>query len=152
MEIFRQVGELLLFSVPTIICLLVVWWTYRVLVHTRLQQVLAERHARTEGAIQQAKAAIASAEQRTAEYEQKLREARAQIYAVQESYRNRVMQRRAEAIAEARKQSDEMIRGARRQVEQEMLSAKTGLQKQAETLADQIIQSILRPALAAGER
>lgn len=152
MEIFRQVGELLLFSIPTIICLLVVWWTYRVLVHTRLQQVLAERHARTEGAIQQAKAAIASAEQRTAEYEQKLREARAQIYAVQESYRNRVMQRRAEAIAEARKQSDEMIRGARRQVEQEMLAAKTGLQKQAETLADQIIQSILRPALAAGER
>jgi F-type H+-transporting ATPase subunit b len=152
MEIFRQVGELLLFSIPTILCLLVVWWTYRVLVHTKLQQVLAERHARTEGAIQQAKAAIASAEQRTAEYEQKLREARAQIYAVQESYRNRVMQRRAEAIAEARKQSDEMIRGARRQVEQEMLAAKTGLQKQAETLADQIIQSILRPALAAGER
>jgi F-type H+-transporting ATPase subunit b len=152
MEIFRQVGELLLFSIPTIICLLVVWWTYRVLVHSKLQQVLAERHARTEGAIQQAKAAIASAEQRTAEYEQKLREARAQIYAVQESYRNRVMQRRAEAIAEARKQSDEMIKGARRQVEQEMLAAKTGLQKQAETLADQIIQSILRPALAAGER
>jgi len=94
MEIFRQVGELLLFSVPTIICLLVVWWAYRVLVHNKLQQVLAERHARTEGAIQQAKAAIASAEQRTAEYEQKLREARAQIYAVQESYRNRAMQRR----------------------------------------------------------
>jgi F-type H+-transporting ATPase subunit b len=152
MEIFRQVGELLLFSIPTIICLLVVWWTYRVLVHNKLQQVLAERHARTEGAIQQAKAAIASAEQRTAEYEQKLREARAQIYAVQESYRNRIMQRRAEAIAETRKQSDEMIKSARREVEQEKMTAKAGLQKQAEILADQIIESILRPALAAGER
>ncbi len=152
MEIFRQVGELLLFSIPTIICLLVVWWTYRVLVHNKLQQVLAERHARTEGAIQQAKAAIASAEQRTAEYEQKLREARAQIYAVQESYRNRIMQRRAEAIAETRKQSDEMIKSARREVEQEKMTAEAGLQKQAEILADQIIESILRPALAAGER
>jgi F-type H+-transporting ATPase subunit b len=152
MEIFRQVGELLLFSIPTIICLLVVWWAYRVLVHGKLQQVLAERHARTEGAIQQAKVAIASAEQRTAEYEQKLREARAQIYAVQESYRNKIMQQRTEAIAETRKQSDEMIKNARRQVEQEMAAAKAGLQKQAETLADQIIESILRPALAAGER
>jgi F-type H+-transporting ATPase subunit b len=152
MEIFRQVGELLLFSIPTIICLLVVWWTYRVLVHNKLQQVMAERHARTEGAIQQAKAAIASAEQRTAEYEQKLREARAQIYAVQESYRNRIMQRRAEAIAETRKQSDEMIKSARREVEQEKMTAEAGLQKQAEILADQIIESILRPALAAGER
>lgn len=152
MEIFRQVGELLLFSIPTIICLLVVWWAYRVLVYNKLQQILAERHARTEGAIQQAKAAIVSAEQRTAEYEQKLREARAQIYAVQENYRNRIMQRRAEAIAEARKHSDEMIKNARHQVEQEKLSAQSGLQKQAETLADQIIESILRPALAAGER
>jgi F-type H+-transporting ATPase subunit b len=152
MEIFRQVGELLLFSIPTIICLLVVWWTYRVLVHNKLQQVLAERHARTEGAIQQARAAIASAEQRTAEYEQKLREARAQIYVVQESYRNRIMQRRAEAIAETRKQSDEMIKSARREVEQEKMTAEAGLQKQAEILADQIIESILRPALAAGER
>ena len=152
MEIFRQIGELLLFSIPTIIFLLVVWWAYRVLVHNKLQQVLAERHARTEGAIQQAKTAIASAEQRTAEYEQKLREARAQIYAVQESYRNRIMQRRAEAIAQTRKQSDEMIKNARAAVEQEKLTAEAGLQKQAETLADQIIESILRPALAAGER
>jgi F-type H+-transporting ATPase subunit b len=152
MEIFRQVGELLLFSIPTIICLLVVWWAYRVLVYNKLQQVLAERHARTEGAIQQARAAIASAEQRTAEYEQKLREARAQIYAVQESYRNRMMQRRAEAIAQTRNESDEMIKSARGEVEQEKITAEAGLQKQAEMLADQIIESILRPALAAGER
>jgi F0F1-type ATP synthase membrane subunit b/b' len=62
------------------------------------------------------------------------------------------MQQRTEAIAETRKQSDEMIKNARRQVEQEMAGAKAGLQKQAETLADQIIESILRPALAAGER
>jgi F-type H+-transporting ATPase subunit b len=150
MGIFRQVGELLLFSVPTIICLLVVWWTYRVLVHSKLQQILAERHARTEGAIQQAKAAIASAEERTAEYEQKLRQARAQIYATQESYRSRMMEQRAGAVAETRRQAGEMVKNARAALEQDMAAAKAGLQKQAETLADQIIQSILRPASAAG--
>jgi len=152
MEILKQVGELLLSSIPTIICLLVVWGAYDVLVHKRLKQVLAERHARTEGAIQQAHEAIASAEKRTAEYEQKLREARAQVYTTQESYRNRLMEKRAAALAEIHRQADEMVKKARAAVEQDLVGAKSGLQKQAEVLADQIIQSILRPAAAAGGR
>lgn len=151
MEIITQVGELLLYSIPSIICLLVVWGSYRVLVHGKLQKVLAERHARTEGAVAQARQAIASAEQRIAEYEQKLRDARTQIYAAQESYRKRIMDRRAEMLAEARQQSDEMVKKARAAVEQETVTVKAGLQQQAEALADQIIQSILRPAVAAGE-
>jgi F-type H+-transporting ATPase subunit b len=152
MDIVKQVGELLLSSIPTIICLLVVWGAYRLLVHSKLQQILAERHARTEGAIQQAQAAISEAERRTAEYEQKLRDARAQVYAAQESYRNKIMEQRAAALAQARKQSEEMIKSARAAVEQDMVTAKAGLQKQVEVLADQIIQSILRPAAAAGGR
>lgn len=152
MEIVKQVGELLLSSIPTMICLLVVWGAYRLLVHGRLQQILAERHARTEGAIQQAQAAISEAERRTAEYEQRLREARAQVYATQESYRNKMMEQRTAALAEARKQSDEMIKSARAAIEQDMVAAKAGLQKQVEILADQIIRSILKPALAVGGR
>jgi F-type H+-transporting ATPase subunit b len=152
MEILKQVGELLLSSIPTVICLLVVWVAYRVLVHNRLQQVLAERHARTEGAIQQAQAAIATAEERTANYEKKLREARAQLYATLESYRNKVMEQRAQALAEARRQSDEKVKNARAALEQDVASAKGGLHKQVEALADQIIASILKPATAAGRR
>lgn len=150
MGIFRQVGELLLFSVPTIICLLVVWGAYRVLVYNKLKQVLAERHARTEGAVEQAKAAIASAEERTAEYERKLREARTQIYAAQENSRNRMIEQRSDALAEARRQAEKMIKDARTSLDQDIAAAKAGLQKQAETLADQIVQSVLRPASAVG--
>jgi F-type H+-transporting ATPase subunit b len=152
MEIVKQVGELLLSSIPTIICLLVVWGAYRLLVHSKMQKILAERHARTEGAIQQAQAAISEAERRTAAYEQQLREARTQVYAAQESYRNKIMEQRAAALAQARKQADEMIKSARAAVQQDMVAAKAGLQKQVEVLADQIIESILRPALAAGGR
>ena len=47
------------------------------MVHNPLRQVLAKRHALTEGAVEQARKEIANAEARTAEYEQKLREARA---------------------------------------------------------------------------
>lgn len=154
-EQLKQVGELLLSSIPTIICLLVVWMAYRFLVHPRLSQVLAERHARTEGAIQQAQADIASAEKRVAEYEQKLREARAQIFAVQEKARNRVMEQRNNALAQARKQAEDTAKAARSDMEQETAATKATLQKQADALADEIIRMVLKPgaaSVAAGGR
>jgi F-type H+-transporting ATPase subunit b len=151
-ETLRQIGELLLSSIPTILCLLVVWTAYRFLVHNPLHQVLAKRYALTEGAVEQARKEIASAEARTAEYEQKLRQARAQIFNTQESYRKHVMDERAKAIAEARRQAEQMIKSARQTVQQEMEAAKTGLEKQADTLADQVIQTVLRPAAGVGSR
>jgi F-type H+-transporting ATPase subunit b len=151
-ETLRQIGELLLSSIPTILCLLVVWTAYRFMVHIPLHRVLAKRHALTEGAVEQARKEIASAEARTAEYEQKLREARAQIFKTQESYRKHVMDERARAIAEARKQAEQMIKSARQTVQREVEVAKAGLDKQADVLADQVIQSVLKPAAAVGSR
>jgi F-type H+-transporting ATPase subunit b len=151
-ETLRQIGELLLSSIPTILCLLVVWTAYRFIVHIPLHQVLAKRHALTEGAVEQARKEIASAEARTAEYEQKLREARAQIFKTQESYRKHVMDERARAITEARKQAEQMIKSARQTVQQEVEVAKAGLDKQADVLADQVIQTVLKPAGAVGSR
>ena len=151
-ETLRQIGELLLNSIPTIVCLLVLWTAYTFMVHAPLRQVLAKRRALTEGAVEQARKEIASAEARTAEYEQKLREARAQIFRTQESYNKRVMDERAKALAEARKQADQMIKSARQTVQQEVEAAKAGLDKQADTLADQVIQTVLRPAAGVGSR
>jgi F-type H+-transporting ATPase subunit b len=151
-ETLRQIGELLFNSIPTIVCLLVLWTAYSFLVHGPLRQVLAKRHALTEGAVEQARREIASAEARTAEYEQKLREARVQIFKTQESYSKRVMEERARALAEARKQADQMIKSARQTVLQEVEAAKAGLDKQADTLADQVIQTVLRPTAGAGRR
>jgi F-type H+-transporting ATPase subunit b len=151
-QTLRQLGELLLSSVPTIICLLVVWGAYRLLVSRPLAKVLEQRHAMTEGAIEQARAEIASAEARTAEYEQKVREARAQIYKIQEASRRQVIEQRSAALAESRKQAEEMVKRARAATAEDVAAAKAGLQKQAETLADEIIESILKPAAAAGGR
>jgi F-type H+-transporting ATPase subunit b len=150
MEILQQLGELLLSSIPAIIGLLIVWAGYRVIVYAPLQRVLAERQARTEGAIRQAQAEIASAEARTAEYEQRVREARRQIYITQEAHSRRILQEREAALADARKQADAKIRDARMAIEKEVVAAKTSLQQQAETMADEIIESVLRPAAVAG--
>lgn len=148
METLRQLGELLLTSIPAIISLLIVWSAYQSLVYRRLHQVLAERHTLTEGAVQSAHAQIASAEKRTAEYEQKMREARSQVYKTQEAQHRQIVEHRSSALAEARKHADEMLNRARAVTVQELEVAKATLQKQAEALADEIIDSILRPAAA----
>src|ERR1700744_6588061 len=105
--ILRQIGELLVNSIPTIISVLIVWVGYRYILHGKLQQVLEQRHALTQGAIQRAQEEIAKAEKRTAEYEQRVREARAEIYKVQQANRQQVREARNAALAEARRQAGE---------------------------------------------
>jgi F-type H+-transporting ATPase subunit b len=152
MDTLNKLGELLLNSIPTIICLLIVWIAYHQIVQKKLQRVLNERHQRTEGAIQEAQAQIAKAEARTAEYEQRLREARSHIYRTQEARRRSIMERRGAALAEARTQADEMVKRAHQDLEREVSAARAKLQQQAETLAQQIIDSILKPMAAIGGR
>ena len=68
-----QLGGLLLGSVPTIIFIVLLYLhLYVAVVHKPLVAVLAERRSRTEGAVEKARADIAKAEARTAEYEQRL--------------------------------------------------------------------------------
>jgi F-type H+-transporting ATPase subunit b len=145
-ETLRQVGELLISSIPTIIGLLIVWTAYRFLVHGPLQRVLAERHALTQGAIEHAKAEIATAEARTAEYEQRVREARSHIYKAQEANRLRVMEERNHALAEARRQAGETVKNARADLGKDVVAAKAVLQQQAEALADRVIARVLGTA------
>ena len=78
-EILGQLGGLLLGSVPTVVFIVLLYFIYTVVVHKPLVAVLAERRSRTEGAVEKARADIAKAEARTAEYEQRLREARLTI-------------------------------------------------------------------------
>jgi len=150
--ILRQIGELLVNSIPTIISVLILWMAYRFIVHGKLRQVLAERHALTEGAIERAQQEIATAEKRTAEYEQRVREARSQIFKTQQANRQRVMEERNTALAESRQRAGEMVKKARAVLEAETAGAKSALEQQANVLADQVIASVLKPAAAAGGR
>lgn len=142
-QTLQQLGELLLSSIPAIFGLLIVWAAYRRIVYTRLQQVLAEREALTTGAIREAQEEIASAEERTAEYERRVREARAQIFKVQEEHSRRTIEERAGALADARKQAEIMVKEARANMEKDIIAAKSSLQQQSDTLANRIIETVL---------
>lgn len=148
--ILRQIGELLVNSIPTIISVLILWTAYTFLVHNKLRQVLAQRHALTEGAMERAQQEIATAEKRTAEYEQRVRDARTQMYKAQQANRQRVMDQRNAALAESRKSAGEMVKKARAVLEKDTVGAEAELAQQANVLADQVIATVLKPATAGG--
>lgn len=144
--ILKQLGDLLFGAIPTIVLLLTLYGLYHVLLHKPLQRVLDERHARTEGAVQKARADIAAAEAKTAEYEQKLRDARTAIYKAQEERRKIADQARANAVAEARTKAEAKVAEARKGIAAEAEQAQISLRVEAERLANEIVSALLRPA------
>ena len=142
----KQVGELLLDAVPTVVLLLLLYAIYQNVVRKPLERILKERRDRTEGAALKARADVAAAESRTLEYEEKLREARLAVFKAQEARRQRAQQMRSEAMAEARAKAQEQIRQAKAGIEQDMAAARVGLQAETERLATEIIRTILKPA------
>jgi F-type H+-transporting ATPase subunit b len=145
----KQVGELLLDAVPTVVLLLLLYAIYQNVVRKPLERTLKERRDRTEGAALKARADVAAAEARTQEYEEKLREARLAVFKAQEARRQRAQQVRSEAMAEARAKAQEQIRQAKAAIEQDMAAARVGLQAESQRLATDIIRTILKPAGAA---
>jgi F-type H+-transporting ATPase subunit b len=148
-ETLRQLGGLLLGSVPTIVLFLVTYISYRLIVHGKLESVLQERYQRTEGAIEKARADVAAAEAKTGEYEQRLREARVAIFKAQEARRQKALAARAAAIAQARERAQQQVAQARESVYLELEAAKRQLLPQSERLASAVIRMILKPVAVA---
>jgi F-type H+-transporting ATPase subunit b len=148
-ETLRQLGELLLGAVPTIILLAILSGLYSAIVHKPLQRVLADRRSKTEGAVEKAHADIAAAEARTSEYEQRLREARAAVFRSQEARRKTALDARTAALNEARSKAQEQVQAAKAAIEKDRDAAREGLQAEAQSLATEIMRRVLAPAGAA---
>jgi F-type H+-transporting ATPase subunit b len=119
---------------------------YTVIVHRPLKRVLEERHSKTEGAVEKSKADIAAAEARTAEYEQRLREARATVFRAQEAKRQAAVQARADAVNVARSKAQAQVQAAKADIEKDRAAAEQGLQAEAAALAQEIVRRVLQPA------
>jgi len=149
-ETLRQVGELLLGSVPTILFMVLLWGAYTILVHKPLCRVLEDRRNKTEGAVERARADIAAAEARTAEYEERLREARMAVFRSQEARRQQTLQMRTAMAAAARAKAQAQMEQARAAIEQDKRAAQEGLQRVSGELASEIVRAVLQPAGGGG--
>jgi len=145
-ETLRQLGGLLLGAIPTIVFMVLLYAIYSLVVHRPLVKILAERRSKTEGAVEKARADIAASEARTAEYEQKLREARLAVFKNQEARRQQALQSKAAALAQARERAQAQVEQARAGIEKDRQAAQGALQAESSKLAAEIIRTVLQPA------
>jgi F-type H+-transporting ATPase subunit b len=150
-DIVQQVGGLLLGAIPTMLLFVVLVAAYQILIQGPLSRTLAERRARTEGAVEKAHQAIADAEAKAAEYAEKLRQARAEVFKMREQ---RTKQRNAErehALDGARKAAGAKVNAARVDIDAEAERARQTIQSTAGELANQVVRVVL-PVGAGGNR
>jgi F-type H+-transporting ATPase subunit b len=145
-QTLRQLGELLLGAVPTVILLALLYVLYTTIVHKPLGRVLKERRSKTEGAVEKARADIAAAEARTSEYQLRLREARTTLFLAQETRRKAALDARTVAMNEARAKAQAQVQAAKEDIEKDREAAQAGLQSQVQTMAAEIIRRVLEPA------
>jgi F-type H+-transporting ATPase subunit b len=150
-EILRQLGDLFVGSVPTVIFFLLVLILYKTLVHTPLLKVLAERRARTLGTVENAASAIQSADAKSQEYEARLRAARLEIGRQREQRLQQWNRERENILADARHASDEAVKHARQSLGVEVEAARTGIEASADALASELLRAVL-PAAQGGAR
>jgi len=150
-EIFQQLESLFIGAVPTSLLFIVLVLAYQLLIQGPLTAALRERRARTEGAVEAAHKAIAQSEARAAEYAEKLRQARAQVFKVREERIKQWNQERDAALDAARKAAGARVSQARAELDAEAAEARKTVQSSVAELANQVVRAVL-PAAAGGSR
>jgi F-type H+-transporting ATPase subunit b len=150
-EIFQQLQGYFIGAVPTSLLFIVLVLAYQLLIQGPLTATLKERRARTQGAVEAANKAIELAEKRSAEYEVKLRQARAEVFKAREERIKQWNAERDAALDTARKAAGTRVNQAKAELDAETEQARQVVQASASDLAGQVVRAVL-PATAGGTR
>jgi F-type H+-transporting ATPase subunit b len=148
-ETLHQLEGLLLGSVPTIFLFLLIVILYRLLVYGPLTRVLNERRERTEGAIEQANAAMAAAAAKTQEYEAQLRAARSRIFHARQLKQQQWTRERDSAVAEAHAAAQRQVEEAKSALQAQTNAGRHTIEDSIDQLAGEILAAVLPKSRAA---
>jgi F-type H+-transporting ATPase subunit b len=143
-QIVHQLGELFLQAVPTVLIVLLFYLILRAFFFQPLLKVMAERDARTSGAQKAAEAAEAAAAEKGKQYQDALRQARAQVYAEQDSARKKLLEERAALLKDARTRGAAEVGAAKERVAGELAGARKDVEATVAPLAAEIARRILQ--------
>ena len=149
--LLKQLGELVLGSVPTMILFILLVLAYEALVRRPLERLLAERHARTTGAVEQARGAIAAAEAETSVYEDKLRGARAELFGQREQRIAQWNADRERFLGEVRQTAGDRVRSAKSEIEGSAAAARAQIESSSSELSSRILAAVLPAGVSAQE-
>ena len=147
-ELLRQLGELALGAIPTLIVFILLVLAYRFILYGRLTAVRAERRERTAGAMEKAHLAIGQADVRSQEYEARLRAARAEIFRSREQRIHQWNVERDRALAAARLTAQQRVHEAQTALEAQAGGARRQIEASANQLAAEVLAAVLPSAAA----
>ncbi len=150
-QILNELGGLVLGAVPTMILFILLVAAYGMLVRRPLDHVLAERRARTSGAIEHSKGAIAKAESETAAYEEKLQAAKAAIFQARDQKLKQWYEEREAALADVRKHAHARVQGAKEEIEQSAQEARIKIVGLSDELSSRVLRAVLPAEIRATE-
>ena len=142
-QTFKALGGLFVNAIPTVILVIILHFYLKSVLFGPLRKIMRERQALTEGTRLAAEESLVAAERKTAEYEAKFREARAEVYKEQEQTRQKWLSEQASQVAQARSYAEGQMKQARADLAVEAEVAKKQLADSSAALADQIATSIL---------
>jgi F-type H+-transporting ATPase subunit b len=150
-EIFSQLGQLFVQSIPTIIFVFLLLVILDRLFFRPLTTILKQREEATLGALARAREQAAAAEAKSRQYEAAFQAARQEVYRRREAERRTALGEREIALRKAREQSEAMLRDAQAALTAEVTATKRELEGACCSLAQQITETILSTASPADE-
>jgi F0F1-type ATP synthase membrane subunit b/b' len=143
-DIVHQLGELFLQAVPTVLIVLAFYLILRSLFFKPLLQVMAERDSRTTGARKAAEAAQAAAAEKVKQYQDALKQARAQVYGEQDTARKKLLDERAALLKAARTRAAAEVAAGKERAAGELAAARREVEGTVAQLSAEIARRLLQ--------
>ena len=143
-SIGHQLGELFLQAVPTVLILLVYYFILRALFFKPLLKVMAEREEKTLGSRKAAEAAQAAALEKVKQYQEALKQVRAQVYAEQEAARTKLLEERGAALKDARTKAAAEVNAAKERIARDLAAAVRDIEANVAQLSSEIVRRVLQ--------
>jgi len=142
-EILSRLGQLFVQSTPTVIFVFLLLIILDRLFFRRLDEVLREREEATRGALARARKETAAAETKWQEYESAFQAARQEVYRQREIDRREGLAESQNSLEKSRQQTESWLKDAQGKLSVEVESAKKELNRTSQSLAMEIVETIL---------
>jgi F-type H+-transporting ATPase subunit b len=143
-QTLQALAGILLKAVPTIVLVLLVHFYLKSMLFKPLEETLSQRDQLTAGARAEAAEALSRADQKVAEYQQTIENARADAYRELEEQRKQWLQEQQQLLQETRATLDAKIAAAKEEIAKESALARQQLIESTAQLADEIAAAVLR--------
>ena len=127
-----------------VIIILIMVYVLNATLYKPINNILASREKRTRGRLTEAQEIMQNVTAKVNEYEQSLRQARAEAYAFTEAQRTEAMKDRQARLNEMRGQLAEVLAQEKKTIEAQSTAARTTLESDARRIASEIGARVLK--------